>query len=80
MFVPMVGVPEFGSNPQVLSPTKSCLHGAMQSFADLRLIAVITGAVEMTVAHFNGLANQLRGGFVFDFPHAEPDDRDGSTG
>ncbi len=58
----VVGVPQFGGDPEVVAFDISSLQGVGESLARLGLIAVIAGAVEMSITTFNRCSNDS-GGF-----------------
>ena len=53
----VVGVPELAGDPEVIAAAESRIEGAGDAFADEEFISVVGGAVEMTVADFDGLMN-----------------------
>src|SRR5262245_38903314 len=69
----VVCVPELGSDPQILTSAQALIEGGPDSLADLRLIAVITRAVQMPVARADGFHDEpgrLRAGH---FPETQAD-------
>ena len=67
----VVGVPELAGDPEVVAAAESGIEGAGDTFADEGFISVVGGAVEMTVADFDGLMNNPGGEFYGDFPGAK---------
>jgi len=75
----VVGVPELACDPEVVAGAKSGLKGAGDAFADKFFIAVVGSAVEMAVARFDGLVDDPRGEFIWNFPSAKAGRREGGA-
>ncbi len=73
MFGRVKGVPEFRSDPQVITRHQPFADRKRQPFAGLRFIGVIGGAVEMAIARAHGLDDAVGGVLLRDFPKAEAD-------
>ena len=67
----VVGVPKFAGDPEVVAGAKPGFDGGGDPLPDERFIAIVGGAVEVSVPELNCLIDDLRGEFFRDFPSAE---------
>lgn len=67
----VVGVPEFGGDPEVVAFAKAGIEGGLDAFSDEVLIAVVAGAVEVSPAGLDGFVDDGGDAVFVDFPGAE---------
>jgi len=67
----VISVPEFAGDPKFVTGAQSGFDGGGDSFPDEGFIAVVGGAVEVTVSDLNCLMDDFWSEFFRDFPSAE---------
>ncbi len=67
----VVSVPKFAGDPEVVAGAQSGFDGGVDSFSNEGFIAIVGGAVEVSVSELNCLMDDLRGEFFRDFPSAK---------
>jgi hypothetical protein len=75
----VVGVPELAGDPEVIAGAKPGGDGGSDTLADEGFIAVVGGAIEVAVAAFDGLMDNLWSEVLGDFPGAETRRREGGA-
>ncbi len=73
VFGAVIGVPQFARHPQVLAADQAGIDCLANPVAGFGLVAVIAGGVDVTVADFDGLTNDVRGDVLIDFPKPQSD-------
>ena len=74
----MIGIPKLRGDPEIVAGGPS-VHRIFQTFPNSRLIAVVTGAIEMTIAKGNRFGNKSGQHFIRNFPGTQTDGRNLST-
>ena len=73
MLAGVVGVPQFGGDPQVFAPARAGAEYVAKRQADVGFVAVVARAVEVAIADLDGILHGLGGSLSRYFPAAETD-------
>ena len=80
MLGPVIGIPQLGSDPELITRAESLLQGLLHAVAHLGLVPIVTGTIEMAISGRNRLLDEPRYYLVLDFPHAESETGKDITG
>ena len=67
----VVGIPEFGGDPEIVTGAETIGHGGGEATADFAFVAVVASTVEMAVAKAHGFLDDGGRGVIGDLPRAK---------
>lgn len=73
MLAAVVVVPELRGDEEILALDEAVLDGPVDALARLGAVAVVVGAVDMAVAHLDGVVDGVGRGLAGDLPDTEAD-------
>ena len=79
MLSPVITVPEFRGDPEVLALHRSARQRCRKSLTGLDFVAVVTGTVEVSISALDRRLDDLGSLVGFDLPKAKPDGVDCSA-